>query len=168
MLARAATSRCRCREARAGGAVLSLGRLLLTHYRVELSHVCEILRTARRKLVDAEFGQPDDWNLPCARGDHSAAFPDRTEGHAADAGQHIDPDRLHAERQDLVWLRQPPPGTSRHREAKLDERLTEAPGVCLAGIDEEIEILRVSFVAVNTDREAAHQDEADAMVLQQT
>jgi hypothetical protein len=45
---------------------------------------------------------------------------------------------------------------------------TEPPRVCLAGIDEQVQILRVSFVAVHPDREATDHHEADAMVLQQT
>ena len=80
----------------------------------------------------------------------------------------VDPDRLNTESQELIRPRQATPCAPRCNKSELDECLTEPASVWFAGIDEQVEILRVSFVSVKGDGEAAHHHEPDAMVLQQT
>jgi hypothetical protein len=155
------------RVARRSSSSRSARSLLRSRDCIELCDICQILRASRRQLVRTELGEPDDRHLSHPRGDDSSPFPDRAERHAADAGQYIDPDWFHTQRQNPIRLSQATPGSARRNESKFHQSITEPACVGFAGIDEQVEVLRVSYVAVNADGEAAHHHEPDAMALQQ-
>lgn len=132
-----------------------------------MCNVGEVLRTTSRQLVRTQLRQADHGDVACEGRDHSTTFPDRSEPHTRDAGEHVDPDRLDPERQDLIRLRQATPRLRRRNESEFTQGATEPARVCFAGIDEQVEILRIPFVSVHADREPPDHHEPDPMVHQQ-